>query len=128
MNTKRPDCLACGVCCWAMEEAKLLDSWGRKHIVEVPWNDPHAWVGTYGAIETKWRTMKAGPLKGREILICEALRGSMLHRVKCSIYEKRPSVCKVTFRPGDLACLKLRRRLVSETYKVSRQEDATRGP
>lgn len=116
----KPNCQACGACCWAMdetpyfcnvtlEEAKELGAWGRKHIIEIPWNDPYAWVGTYGAIKTRWRTMQAGPLKGREILTCEALQGSVLHQVKCSIYEKRPAVCRETLRPGDRACLKFKK-------------------
>ena len=61
-----------------------------------------------GAIKTLWREQKAGPLKGVQVCACVALRGSVTHRVSCSIYESRPRVCRTAVVPGDEACRQVR--------------------
>jgi Fe-S-cluster containining protein len=121
------DCQACGICCWSFdetpyycnvstEEAKNLGRWGKQNIVKIPLNSPYAWVGTVGAIKTKWREMENGPLAGKEILTCVALQGNILYRVQCSIYAKRPFVCQHIVNPGDAYCLKARE-LVNKNAK-----------
>jgi Fe-S-cluster containining protein len=113
------DCQTCGVCCWSFdstpyycnvtaEEARNLGRWGKQNVVKIPWDSPYAWVGTVGAIKTKWREMQNGPLVGKEILTCAALQGDVLHHVRCSIYDKRPFVCAYIVNPGDPYCLKAR--------------------
>ena len=61
-----------------------------------------------GAIKTVWTKQKTGPLKGIEICACAALRGSVMQRVSCSVYEDRPRVCRVAVVPGDKACRQAR--------------------
>jgi len=62
----------------------------------------------FGAIRTQARKVKRGPLKGYSICGCVALRGSPLGQVSCTIYTRRPSVCKDALSPGDRECLSLR--------------------
>jgi uncharacterized protein len=38
---------------------------------------------------------------------CEALRGTLGHRVSCSVYHQRPSPCRRVM-PGDATCLRSR--------------------
>lgn len=64
---------------------------------------PHA------AIRTAWRQQVAGPLKGTQACACAALLGSVLHRVECSIYSRRPRACREAVRRGDEACVSVRR-------------------
>lgn len=61
-------------------------------------------------IKTVWRRMKSGPLKGYELNVCVALRGSILNKVSCSIYKNRPIVCSET-PLGCAYCLQVRKAL-----------------
>ena len=102
------DCKKCGCCCVAMEDntvwadveeedAKRLGSrLVREHVVEK-------------GIKTRWKVQKTGPFREYELCACTFLRGSVLHRVSCSVYDKRPQVCRVAFQPGDRECLKVRK-------------------
>ena len=67
------------------------------------------------------RVQRAGPLRGLIVAGCAALRGSVLYRVSCAIYEVRPSVCR-EFEPGGRACLARRRWLQEESDRI-RSED-----
>jgi Fe-S-cluster containining protein len=61
------------------------------------------------AIKTKWRESKVGALKGFRFNVCVALRGSVMHKVSCSVYEDRPRVCREAVKPGDRTCREIRR-------------------
>lgn len=102
-----PDCRQCGVCCIALEDQECwcdvldrdlerLSPKFRKKAVLVDANTT--------AIRTRWARQKVGPLKGYELNTCVALRGSVLHRVCCTIYKNRPLVCRHSFQPGDKGC------------------------
>lgn len=131
MNPKKitsEDCLTCGACCVASpgqgafcnvtpEDAEKL---GKRYVRLNVWQPSmfdrlaHAIDGNqipWGAIVTKNSTQKAGPLKGAILTTCKALEGSVLHRVKCKVYDKRPEVCHTAVVPGDKACRWLRKRL-----------------
>ncbi len=60
-------------------------------------------------IRTRPTLNKAGPLKGTEDCRCVSLRGSIGKQVSCSIYEKRPDVCRKALKPGDRQCAVVRR-------------------
>lgn len=121
------DCRTCGLCCVAFsdqevycdvtpEDEQLLSTAFIKENVRYPTFDTLdnarlVMMGIerppYGAIKTKWRRMRAGPLRGWELNTCAALRGSVMHRVSCRIYMCRPEVCRKAVRPGDTACKKV---------------------
>jgi Fe-S-cluster containining protein len=42
------------------------------------------------------------------MIMCAALKGTVMHKVKCSIYDKRPHACKTAVVPGDSTCRFLR--------------------
>ena len=66
----------------------------------------------YTALCTKEVHVKAGPLKGFDATVCVALRGSLMNRVSCSIYNNRPTVCRRAVVPRDKHCLELRRMIL----------------
>lgn len=120
------DCLTCGVCCVSLEdqeafcdvlpedEARLGKAFVQRHVHRFRLLDlaNSLLMGgglPPGAIKTKWTKQRSGPLKGSEVLVCVALRGSVLHRVRCSVYERRPHACREAVKPGDKTCLWLRR-------------------
>lgn len=123
MSAKRtvPDCTTCGVCCVAMhdqscfcdlttQEVARMSSQFRAANVEYSSILDHL-IGQvpYAAFKTRWRKMKAGPLKGGEVCACCMLDGAVLKRVRCRIYATRPSVCRRAVKPGDNVCRELRR-------------------
>jgi len=61
-----------------------------------------------GAIRTAWKKQRSGALKGVEACVCVALRGSLMYKVRCSVYAKRPKACREAVKPGDEACLQVR--------------------
>ena len=121
-----PNCRTCGVCCvslqdddiWAeltMADAERLgERWCRRNVLghsmmDVLCRTLDGQPSYLGDIMTKWRKLRAGPFKGVEVCTCVALRGSILHRVSCSVYEKRPAVCRNALNPGERQCLEARR-------------------
>lgn len=78
------------------DEAKLGKRYVRLHVVN-------------GEIRTRPTLNKRGPLEGVEDCRCVSLRGSIGKQVSCSIYEKRPDICKKALRPGDPQCYAVRR-------------------
>lgn len=108
MKLTSADCLKCGICCVSLvdqeEYANVTDKdkellgkrFIRLHVVD-------------NAIKTKWRAQRTGPLKGVEACACVALHGSIGSRVSCSIYAKRPEVCRKAVKPGDRTCLHVRK-------------------
>jgi Fe-S-cluster containining protein len=123
---KRPDCRTCGVCCMALHDQlafcdvderdlKRLDpKWVRKNVMFPSRFDTlvNAIDGgrlPLGAIRTEWKKQRGGPFKGVEACVCVALRGSLMHGAKCSIYPRRPKACREAVKPGDEACLQVRK-------------------
>lgn len=118
-----PDCRTCGLCCIALQDTeiwaevtmadavRLGSPWCKKHIIgfsllSMVCRAPGA---SLGGIETVWREVKAGPMKGVRVCVCVALRGSPLHRCSCRVYDKRPEVCRKALNPGEKQCLEARR-------------------
>lgn len=118
-------CRSCGICCVSLttsetycdvtiEDMKRLSkAFVRNNVIQTRVFDrlAHALDGNRipdGAIKTAWKGQKAGPLKGVEVCACTALRGSVMHRVSCSVYENRPRVCQTAVVPGDKACRQVR--------------------
>jgi Fe-S-cluster containining protein len=120
-------CRACGLCCVALSDSsnvycdvseedmkKLGTAFVKKHVrLLSPFDRAVALIdGGFcppGAIKTEWRTTKTGPLKGVQVHVCVALRGSLMHKTSCSVYAKRPKTCKTACVPGDRACSQVRR-------------------
>lgn len=122
-----PNCQTCGACCvsivedneiWAevlVEDCERLgESWCRRnclghgtlHILTQALDGGSRYLG---GIKTKWRKILCGPFKGVSVCACVALRGSLMHKTSCSVYEKRPHVCRTALQPGEKDCLQLRR-------------------
>jgi len=121
-----PDCRSCGLCCVAMYDQesfcdvesedleRLGVRWVRRNVLFSSLLDRMCsridgaqWP--LGAIMTRSRVVKAGPMKGCTVCICVALRGSVGNRVSCRVYDKRPKVCHEAVVPGDRTCRSLRR-------------------
>lgn len=69
------------------------------------------------AIRTKWKKMWVGPLKGIDVCACVFLRGSVLNRTSCAIYEKRPYTCRNAVKPGTRLCKDIRRLMMEEVER-----------
>lgn len=126
MSVTPEDCRACGLCCTSFrdqdaladlseEDLERLDPrWIKSNVLfSSPYDLMLAAIdGTrmpVAAIQTRWGPQKRGPLKGYELCACVALRGSVLHRTSCSIYERRPGSCRTAVEPGDITCVAIRR-------------------
>ena len=114
-------CRSCGACCWSMHEQprhcdvtpedleRLPKRFVRLHVIGThPLNRLAARLdGDHlpdTAIATTWVKQKHGPFKGADALVCAAHRGSLMHDVSCSVYERRPRACREAVQPGDRAC------------------------
>lgn len=130
-----PDCLECGACCVSLQDQdvfcdvevedldRLKPAWVKKNVLFTSVFDAALAVidganMPHGAIRTKWAKQRTGPLAGREACTCVALRGSVMSRVSCSIYENRPRTCKVAVVPGDRTCLELRRMIMDAVKRA----------
>jgi len=110
------DCLSCGACCVATvpeqdayaettwtDERKLGRAFVRLNIVRptrAGMTDRGMQV-PHGAIKTVQRGGEA---------VCVALEGDVGVAVKCSVYSRRPRVCRSSCSPGDDVCRDDRRR------------------
>ena len=140
-KSKKPSCTECGICCWCREEqdmhcevtesdVKRLGTWGRRNFVGFSFMDriQYSLRGSTasdrftGGLRTKWIMQRSGPLKGRQVLVCAGLRGSLLNKTHCSVYDRRPKVCRIAIKPGDKACLKLREMVLREIEGWTAQE------
>lgn len=101
------DCRECGACCWkpvddaygvatvlAMDKALMGARRVKLHVLNEE-------------TRAEWKLQRSGPLKGREALVCSALRGSLMSRCSCAIYTVRPLVCS-SFAPGSRRCMEAR--------------------
>lgn len=119
------DCRTCGVCCICFEdqeaycdlteedEKQLSKTFVKKNVVHSCTISQLAYTlkgmkYPYGVIKTRWKRMKSGPLKGYEMNVCVALRGSVMSKTSCSIYKNRPQVCRVAVKPGTGGCREIR--------------------
>jgi Fe-S-cluster containining protein len=123
----RAECVKCGVCCLppvdgqkafcnvTPEDAEIL---GKKltrrlclfpsvfdYLVSVIDRNGLPWA----AIKTKDLKIQGGPFKGLTTTACQALTGSPMHKVRCTIYKIRPQVCHQAVKQGDTTCRKLRK-------------------
>jgi Fe-S-cluster containining protein len=132
-------CLACGLCCVSLSQSsdgycdvshkdmkKLGESFVKKHVIHVSLFDIlvsniDGRSVSPGIIKTAWRKQRAGPLKGKSMRVCVALRGSLMYRTSCSVYDKRPAVCKTACVPGDRACRYARKEML-ERIKNGKKE------
>ena len=120
------DCRTCGLCCICLfdqdvfcdvtseDEERLDEAFVRKNVVRPSLlgelADSVSGRRTEdGAIKTKWRTVKTGPLRGISVNACAALRGSIMNRVFCSVYKNRPDACRKALSQGDKACREVRK-------------------
>ena len=105
MEMAKPDCQQCGACC--------VSPYNEEVFCDVTETDEKtlgkALVKRYVRYPSVVETASA-MLSGRgvEVCACALLQGSVLYRVACKVYNKRPRVCRATIQPGDRACLNLR--------------------
>lgn|GEM_PF-1814442 len=119
------DCVKCGLCCvslydqerfadvTAKDEERLGKRFVRLHVLRTrPFDSLCAAIDGArvppGAIATEWRKQRSGPFKGVSVCACVALRGTLLEKTACSIYDKRPEVCRKAVKPGDRTCREIR--------------------
>lgn len=122
----KPNCQTCGVCCVAPHTQDRfadvsdddLKRLGRRlirlHVVATAPIDLltaaiDGRLRPSAAMTTTMVREKRGPLKSWEACRCSALKGDLMQKVRCAIYEKRPDVCRTAVRPGDRTCRELRR-------------------
>jgi len=119
-----PDCTACGVCCrappnqmaWADiyedDLARLTPYFIRKHVRR---RTAFQMLVEELTLRPSYFTVDAIHTKGNHNgTVCVALRGTIGKRCSCSIYARRPDVCR-NFEPGCPSCLRARRIYLKET-------------
>lgn len=89
------DCTKCGACCVSEHD---LDAYVDTEPSEAELIPAHMLLRRFGF--SSLRTKK----RPRGDVVCIALRGQLGKKVRCSIYDVRPAVCR-SFRPGSRACL-----------------------
>jgi Fe-S-cluster containining protein len=128
-KSKLLNCRACGLCCTCQDgqdrfcnvlpadELRLSKRYVKLNVLHPSTFDvlASALDGRVAdaALKTKFSLVRTGPLQGKEFTSCVALMGSVGHRVHCSIYRCRPSVCYTAVRKGDKVCLYLRKRYLA---------------
>ncbi len=123
------DCLKCGACCAPLYQQKVfcdvepsdVKRMGTARFKRLAEEITPIARLTYeiaglpshlsGALKTKLISHSKGPLKDYTLCVCAALKGNLMHKVKCSIYEVRPNVCREACTPGSKGCLYARRRI-----------------
>lgn len=118
---KNLDCRACGVCCTIEEDVdysvnvdeedldRLSPGFINRNVFR-----PNGFEGLY--LRAVQRVQLKGPLAGLVVTCCAALRGSVLHRVSCSIYEHRPKACR-DFKVNR-GCFRLQQELIDEAERI----------
>lgn len=79
---------------------------------------------TGGAIATRWVDTQEGPFRDLRVNACVALAGDVGHDVRCTVYDRRPEVCRMAIQPGDEWCRELRARFMDQVKEI-RDADAT---
>lgn len=98
------DCQACGACCRNLDTNRAS---GVRYWVEIAPGDK---LLTRHDLIRKLVTHdrhRVPHLRMTHEGVCEALRGTIGQKVRCSIYHQRPSPCRRVM-PGDETCLKTR--------------------
>ncbi len=121
------DCRTCGACCASLAEdrptladvlpsdlARMSPRTVRLRVLRE--HDAH---GT----KTAWKQQVTGPFAGHKACVCSALRGSLLSRVSCGMYDERPDVCR-EFEPGSKRCKEVRAAALAISVDLS--EDVVR--
>jgi Fe-S-cluster containining protein len=118
------NCRTCGLCCVSLYDQEVfcdlteqdIERLGAHLNHHVVWSDLFT-ISTSllrgcdspaAALATKWRLMRAGPLKDVEACVCVFLRGSILHRTSCRVYARRPQTCRDAVKPGTRLCKDIR--------------------
>lgn len=129
-------CTKCGLCCIALQDQKSfcdltstdLDKLPAKSrrcdvcyftSLDVFLNTLRGGTQAVGAIKTKYRKVKSGPLKDFTICACVFLQGNPLQSTKCAIYKNRPRTCHTAVKRGDETCKFLRQKYI-DTLKESK--------
>lgn len=101
------DCQTCGICCTSLgADVETIADMVPEDVLRLNARQIRLHVLNM-ATRAKWQDQTAGPLAGARACVCNALSGSILHRVRCTIYEVRPQVCR-EFAPGSKRCLEAR--------------------
>lgn len=117
------DCRACGVCCVAPHDQESFCDLVESDLVRLPpklvkknvvFTKPFDFLASGcrtppAAFKTVWVGQRSGPLKGFELCACIFLRGTLLVHTRCSIYSRRPEVCREAVKPGDRVCTEMRK-------------------
>lgn len=132
------DCTSCGVCCVSLygnevfcditeEDYNNLPKSFRRHCGFFSTLQLLSGLfppGVIGALKTRWRKQRSGPAKDFEICTCEALRGSLLRKVRCAIYDCRPQCCHTAVKPGDTSCRSMRELFDTNLRDLKDRQDA----
>jgi len=106
MKVTSKDCQSCGACCGPLYDDETHADLTEEDVGRLSKGYVKRWVvyvlDQYPALKTK-RTAHSG-------VVCGALQGQVGKKVRCSIYENRPTVCR-RYRPGSPDCLASRRSL-----------------
>lgn len=132
-----PNCTECGACCWVPYERDDYCDLTEKEYKRFSPQFRAKNVKVYGAfsmlcrgappaaLRTRWKKQTSGPFKGSELFVCCMLDGSVLHRVRCRIYETRPRVCRKAVKPGSRACLAIRSELLVPSVFLKHERGQT---
>jgi Fe-S-cluster containining protein len=107
------NCQACGVCCIAEHDTDFHAELNEREEAAGPFSPEGCYAGQVvdlrehgnegAGVQTKWRKISSGPLRGLEICGCYFLQGTPLVQVQCRCYADRPQVCR-EFKPGSKVC------------------------
>lgn len=139
---EKPDCRKCGACCVSpydegtfcditKEDLKRLTARDRKHLrsdSHTPFEELERLLLYPGnevlaGTETRCMRQRSGPLKDVEVCGCYFLSGSVMHKVRCRIYDRRPSICRSSIEPGDPLCLEIRRNMDVAIRDLKEEEE-----
>ncbi len=95
------DCQSCGACCGPPYVANTYITLTPPDVESLSPNERRLLVRGV-------RRPALATAMTRDGVVCAALRGRVGTHVSCSIYERRPGVCR-RFAPGSRACLAMRR-------------------
>jgi hypothetical protein len=114
-------CRSCGACCWSTQDQEVYCDVTAADVSRLPKRFVRLNVlgqrpvdmlasmldGRHipaAAIRTKWAAQRSGPFRNVRACVCAALQGSLMHKVRCSVYKVRPTACRKAIKPGDRSC------------------------
>jgi Fe-S-cluster containining protein len=107
------DCQSCGACCSpAYDDDDRYVELEERDRKRLPWPRRNLLVLTEtetvpALSETVTRSWIRTRVNRDGDLVCSCLTGKVGGRVACSVYEKRPEICRA-FRPGSSMCIQSR--------------------